>query len=193
MTQSGCPIFQSVQHQIGGDFTSTFSREIGSPVSPIWIAGCDNIDIKNFFRTVIRVPAPDCYYVVNVWNAMGGQPNAKFTNDTSCCTMAGVSCSRSLVTSLRWHSQGLKGSIPASIGNLKNLQTITFQYNQLSGKIPNRNIRKLTMLRNLDLTANSKLFGNLTPRCKTEIVGKYTSNFSTKIEGTNVSVNPCSG
>jgi hypothetical protein len=46
------------------------------------------------------------------------------TSSIGCCSMSGVSCSGSKVTRIDWSKKQLTGKIPASIGNLVDLQEL---------------------------------------------------------------------
>ena len=68
----------------------------------------------------------DCFWVVNAWIAMGKTKTVSKTSVTECCSMHGVKCAANgeTVLELQWNSQGLVGSIPQEIGNLKNLTVL---------------------------------------------------------------------
>ena len=56
---------------------------------------------------------------------MGKSTTVSSTSSTACCSMTGVTCdSTNKVINITWTSQGLSGSIPASIGNLTSLQIL---------------------------------------------------------------------
>ena len=58
---------------------------------------------------------------------MGGiTTSVNSTDAKACCSgVPGVTCtSTGIVTGIKWKSQGLKGSIPAELGKLTNLQRL---------------------------------------------------------------------
>ncbi|KMZ58282.1 Protein NSP-INTERACTING KINASE 1 [Zostera marina] len=76
------------------------------------------------------------------------------------CSWATVSCSAdNLVIALDTQNQSLSGSLPPSIANLTNLQSLLLQNNNISGSIPSE-IGSLSNLHTLDLS-NNKFSGNL--------------------------------
>ncbi|KAK9041241.1 hypothetical protein V6N11_016351 [Hibiscus sabdariffa] len=72
---------------------------------------------------------------------------------SSPCSWTGVNCSSNRVVELRLPGMGLSGQLPAGIGNLTQLQTLSLRFNALSGSIP-PDFSKLTSLRNLYLQGN---------------------------------------
>lgn len=72
----------------------------------------------------------DCYWVVKAWQAMGKPTTVDPSSPTGCCGsvgsgIPGVRCSPDhpdQVFSIYWAFQGLSGSIPDYISNLKNVQ-----------------------------------------------------------------------
>jgi Leucine-rich repeat (LRR) protein len=105
---------------------------------------------------------PDYQPLVDLYNSTNG---AGWTNKTgwlqSCdpCTgnggnpWYGLTCSGGRVNQLLLSSNGLSGSIPASLGSLTNLQTLNLVTNQLSGSIP-ASLGNLTNLQLLYLVQN---------------------------------------
>ena len=72
--------------------------------------------------------SPQCCWVVRSWQLMGKTIPAGITsNDNSCCTlpMTGVTCdSTNKIIKISWAFSKLSGAIPASIGNLVNLEDV---------------------------------------------------------------------
>ncbi len=71
------------------------------------------------------------------------------------CTWAGVQCNtaRTTVTALDLSENGLTGKLPASLGNLANLQSLDLEGNSISGPLPST-VGKLTQLQALHLALN---------------------------------------
>ncbi|KAG6514462.1 probable inactive receptor kinase RLK902 [Zingiber officinale] len=69
------------------------------------------------------------------------------------CTWQGVGCDRSRVVSLRLPAVGLLGPIPAALGNLTALRTLSLRFNALSGPLP-AELAGLAELRSLYLQGN---------------------------------------
>ncbi|KAF8050044.1 hypothetical protein N665_2061s0007 [Sinapis alba] len=70
------------------------------------------------------------------------------------CTWGGVQCDAGRVTALRLPGVGLSGPLPIAIGNLTQLQTVSFRFNSLTGPIP-PDFANLTLLRYLYLQGNA--------------------------------------
>jgi hypothetical protein len=83
----------------------------------------------------------DCAIVVDLWKHWGKTTTANRTLEFACCTSMphGINASRSFISSdipnvschsdgkveeIQWRGQSLSGSIPDSIGNLKNLKDL---------------------------------------------------------------------
>ena len=91
--------------------------------------------------TICDSSSPECCWVVLSWQKMGKtyQSSVSSPSRTACCNtivssngkttqnigIPGVTCtSAGIVTEINWMSQGLNGSIPTSLGNLPNLQSL---------------------------------------------------------------------
>ncbi|KAG2300364.1 hypothetical protein Bca52824_036836 [Brassica carinata] len=70
------------------------------------------------------------------------------------CTWGGVECNAGRVTALRLPGVGLSGPLPIAIGNLTQLQTVSFRFNSLTGPIP-PDFANLTLLRYIYLQGNA--------------------------------------
>ncbi|WOL14186.1 putative inactive receptor kinase [Canna indica] len=88
--------------------------------------------------------------VLSTWNSSAA--NAP-------CSWQGVSCESGRVVSLRLPGAGLIGRIPAALGNLTALRTLSLRFNALSGPLPPE-ITGLAELRNLYLHGN-RLTGDI--------------------------------
>jgi hypothetical protein len=77
----------------------------------------------------------DCAIVVDLWTHWGKTTTVDRNSPTACCFrlgetyqptgIEGVTClSDGIVTQINWYSKSLSGSIPDSIGNLKNLERL---------------------------------------------------------------------
>ena len=120
--------------------------------------GADSINVT------INVTA-DRAALVALYNATGG---ANWTIDTNWLTNEALSEWHGVetdedgrVTALRLVANGLSGEIPAELGNLSNLQILSFSRNTLSGEIP-AELGDLANLQILSLSANG-LSGEIPP------------------------------
>jgi hypothetical protein len=77
----------------------------------------------------------DCAIVVDLWTHWGKTTTVDRNSPTACCFRLGETYQRTgirevrctldgSVTGIGWYSQSLSGSIPDSIGNLKNLKSL---------------------------------------------------------------------
>ena len=66
----------------------------------------------------------ECCWVVSLWKAFGQSTNVSVTDNRGCCSMTGVKCSGVKVAQIKWENLDLHGTIPASIGNLANIQIL---------------------------------------------------------------------
>ena len=112
--------------------------------------GADSINVT------INVTA-DRAALVALYNATGG---ANWTNNTNWLSNEALSewhrvttNADGRVTALRLVENALSGEIPAELGNLTNLQVLSFSKNTLSGEIPEE-LGRLTNLQILSLSAN---------------------------------------
>jgi hypothetical protein len=111
------------------------------------------------------VPAAERSALVGFYNATGGAHWADRTGwlgaAGSECSWAGVQCNAggATVTGLDLSENGLAGSLPASLKNLTNLQSLQLALNQVSGALP-RELGTLSKLVFLDLPFN-RITGSL--------------------------------
>ena len=70
--------------------------------------------------------SPQCCWVIRSWQKMGKTTSVNSTDAKACCSgIPGVTCtSAGIVTEINWMSRGLVRSIPAVLGNLRNLQRL---------------------------------------------------------------------
>jgi hypothetical protein len=118
---------------------------------------------------VTEIPAAECQALVALYNQTNGQG---WTNSTGWlatntpCTWFGLTCASGHVTVITLYANLLKGTIPAEIGNLSALTSLSLTHAQLSGPLPPE-LGKLTNLQNLYVAANQLSgpipaeFGNL--------------------------------
>jgi hypothetical protein len=77
----------------------------------------------------------DCCRVIYIWQEMGQNTTVDPTSATACCYylgsttqssgIPGVTCtSDGTVTQIHWLRKRLTGTIPAEIGNLRNLESL---------------------------------------------------------------------
>ncbi len=90
--------------------------------------------------TALTVVAhPDYAPLADLYNATNGPAWTLKTNwitDPNPCNWYRISCKNNRVTSIGLSSNRLIGTIPASLGNLTNLENIYLDRNQLTGSIP---------------------------------------------------------
>lgn len=105
-----------------------------------------------------EIPQVEYEALVALWTTTGG-PHSQWDTawviptDTPC-SLYGVTCSGGHVTALEIENNGLVGWIPAEIGNLSQLITLTITGGQLPSGIPAA-IGSLANLRHLDLSFNT--------------------------------------
>ncbi len=75
-------------------------------------------------KTTCDGSSPQCCWVVRSWQLMGQLTSVDPTSSTACCSMPGVTCSGSIVTSINWSGKGLCGQMPQDIGNLTNVTSL---------------------------------------------------------------------
>lgn len=103
-------------------------------ISPAMARRDDNIAAANgaTLPTVnCNANSPECCWVTRSWQLMGKNILSDFSKDKACCSsigdtykpgLSGVQCdSTGKVIEINWRSIGLKGHIPAALGELKNL------------------------------------------------------------------------
>jgi len=106
---------------------------------------------------VSGIPISDCVALEALFYATNGNSwthNTDWLATTTPCSWHGVTCGNGRVRELRLNSNGLRGSLPTSLGNLSALTWLELQYNELSGNIPTE-LGGLTELTELSLYYNS--------------------------------------
>ncbi|KAL8537301.1 hypothetical protein ACS0TY_012451 [Phlomoides rotata] len=85
-----------------------------------------------------------------------GDPSslASWTSTSSPCDWPEVECTSGAVTGLRLEGKSIKGTIPSSICQLKNLSWISLSQNKISGHIP-VSLSNCSSLESLDLSMNA--------------------------------------
>lgn len=107
-----------------------------------------------FLSSVDSDLASDRAALLALRSAIGGRTQLWNRSD-SPCKWVGVYCSKQeRVVLLRFPGMGLSGQLPAAIGNLTELQTLSLRFNALSGPLP-PDFAKLSNLRNLYLQGNN--------------------------------------
>src|SRR3954454_14841655 len=112
--------------------------------------------VNSFDIAKAQVDVNDSLALVDLYNSTNGpewfeSSNWLTTNPVS--TWYGITVSDSRVITINLDANNLSGTLPASIGNLVNLEYLDFWNNQLSGTIPS-SIGNLVNLEDLDLTFN---------------------------------------
>ncbi|HMN29269.1 MAG TPA: hypothetical protein PKE45_14055, partial [Caldilineaceae bacterium] len=113
---------------------------------------------------VSDVPYSQCSALVALYQATNGAGWVNRTNwlaNSQVCTWFGVTCVGGSVTQLRLQSNGLSGTIPATLADLTALNWLELQYNQLTGTIPPQ-LGTLSALTELALYGNT-LTGTIPP------------------------------
>jgi Leucine-rich repeat (LRR) protein len=119
----------------------------------------------NNCASVADIPSGDCNVLADLYNTTNG---AGWTNKSgwlssnTACSWYGVTCAGGRVTQLRLQANNLNGAIPASLGNLTQLNWLELHDNGLTGAIPAQ-LGSLTALTELSLYRNS-LSGSIPPQ-----------------------------
>ncbi len=106
---------------------------------------------------VSEVPVTDCTALEALFNATNGNGwtyNTNWLATTKPCSWYGVTCVGGRVRELRLKSNGLRGTLPAAIGNLSALTWLELQYNEFTGSLPSE-LGGMTQLTELSLYYNS--------------------------------------
>jgi Leucine-rich repeat (LRR) protein len=140
-------------------------------------------------RTEAGVPVEECQALVDLYNATDGENwtvKNGWLDNFDPCTWSGVVCNADKnVTALRLSMRGLTGSIPASIGNLTQLDELLLNGNRLSHNLP----ASLVSLKNLvkaDLGYNMLTASNFKVR---DLLTKVNSDWYTTQTITPTSIN----
>ena len=124
----------------------------------------NNLEGLHISQNRLTAPRSDRDVLIELYNATNGRNwrrQANWKSNAHISQWAGVTTDRSgrRVTELNLHNNQLRGSIPAALGNLKNLRKLTLSSNQLTGSIPAA-LGNLTNLRELHLYS-SQLTGSI--------------------------------
>lgn len=105
---------------------------------------------------VTEIPAAECQALADLFNSTDGATWAiddGWLATTTPCSWFGVACQAGHVAALALAQNGLKGPLPASLGDLSQLRELKLQRNELNGSIPDR-LGDLSNLVRLDLSDN---------------------------------------
>ncbi|XP_074563758.1 putative inactive receptor kinase At1g48480 [Curcuma longa] len=97
--------------------------------------------------------ASDTAALVALRDAVGRSALPTWNSSVPSCSWPGVTCAFGRVGELRLPGVGLIGQIPAAVGNLTALHTLSLRFNALSGPLPGE-LARLVELRNLYLQSN---------------------------------------
>ncbi|OQX20370.1 MAG: hypothetical protein BWK80_35775, partial [Desulfobacteraceae bacterium IS3] len=143
---------------------------------------CDKIVLIEQASTF---PAAERQALIDLYNSTGG---ADWTNKTGWlgdtgteCSWYGVTCENNHVTKIDLSSNNLVGTVPASVGNLTELQLINFYTNKLSGTIPTE-LGSLTKLQEIYFSTNN-LSGTVPSQLGSLTNLKYLSLYSNQLTG----------
>ncbi|KAG6487130.1 probable inactive receptor kinase At1g48480 [Zingiber officinale] len=103
--------------------------------------------------------ASDAAALVALRDAVGRSALPTWNASVATCNWPGVTCVAGRVDELRLPGAGLIGQIPAVVGNLTALHTLSLRFNALSGPLPDE-LASLVELRNLYLQ-NNRLDGEI--------------------------------
>ena len=103
----------------------------------------------------------DCVTLLEARDTLAGNASLNWVADTPITQWDGVTVNETpqRVTTLTLKERALTGEIPAELGSLSNLQSLSLYGNQLTGKIP-AELGNLSELRGLELSSN-KLTGEI--------------------------------
>ena len=117
----------------------------------------------HFCDSVTELPADQCIALTTFYESTNGTSWLNDSNwlitPTPCTDWYGVVCDQNHVTSLSLNNNQLNGELPATLGQLLNLQALQLAGNQLQGGLP-AELGVLTQLRVLNLASN-QLSGEL--------------------------------
>ncbi len=99
--------------------------------------------------------AGDCDTLLAIKAALAGTGSLNWSASTVLTSWDGVTVSGTpkRVTSLSLSSQGLTGTVPPALGNLREVKVLRLNGNQLTGKIPSK-LGQLTVLTDVQIQAN---------------------------------------
>ncbi|MFN8491729.1 MAG: hypothetical protein U0350_29285 [Caldilineaceae bacterium] len=107
--------------------------------------------------SVSEIPQSECEALVAIFNNTGGVhwfEKGGWLSTTTPCTWYGITCKDGHVSELDLGSNGLTGTVPVELAKLPNLQSLSFEQNQLNGKISADIFLQLSRLTYLDLFKN---------------------------------------
>lgn len=156
-----------------------------------------------------QISLAECMALVDLYQSTNGTKwhnNSGWLNAPNLCEWYGLICDEDgLLIGIDLHDNRLQGTLPNSLGNLKNLHLLGLWENQLSGTIPS-SIGNLTALSILDLSNNSltgplptemKKLSNLTSlwACNNQLSGPIPSQLNEldNLKSLNLESNQLSG
>lgn len=129
-----------------------------SPLLSVQISHEAHPDIMQFSCTsVSELPQSECEALVAIFNNTGGVhwfEKGGWLSTTTPCTWHGITCKDGHINEVDLGSNSLTGTIPVALAKLPNLQSLSFEQNQLNGEISADLFLQLPRLTYLDLFKN---------------------------------------
>lgn len=113
------------------------------------------ISILTSVTTIAQISETEKQALVDLYHSTNGSSwNTSWNLEAPVTTWLGVTIKENKVVAIDLGLNNLTGTLPTSIGNLSNLESLKLFFNQLEGTLPSE-IGNLTQLQVLDLNSNN--------------------------------------